>query len=100
MWRVPREAWGEYETKGAVLPLDIDAEVERFGRQGLTVVSPLQSSTARTLIRQTASPVSTFVPERRCHFSWPSFDTQHRNRLRDKVVRLDRQERRAPSFAR
>jgi hypothetical protein len=28
---VPREAWGDYETKGAVLPLDIDAEVERFG---------------------------------------------------------------------
>ncbi len=31
MWRVPREAWGEYETKGAVLPLDIEAEVARFG---------------------------------------------------------------------
>ena len=31
MWRVPREAWGDYETKGAVMPLDIDAEVARFG---------------------------------------------------------------------
>ena len=31
MWRVPREAWGEYETKGAVMPLDIVAEVARFG---------------------------------------------------------------------
>ncbi len=31
MWRVPREAWGEYETKGVVLPLDIEAEVARFG---------------------------------------------------------------------
>jgi catechol-2,3-dioxygenase len=31
MWRVPREAWGEAEHKGAILPLDIEAEVERFG---------------------------------------------------------------------
>ena len=31
MWRVPREAWGEYEKRGVVLPLDIDAEVARFG---------------------------------------------------------------------
>jgi hypothetical protein len=31
MWRVPREAWGEYETKGVVMPLDIDAEIARFG---------------------------------------------------------------------
>ena len=27
MWRVPREAWGEFENKGVVMPLDIDAEV-------------------------------------------------------------------------
>jgi catechol-2,3-dioxygenase len=33
MWRVPREAWGEYEQRGVVLPLDIDAEVARFGGQ-------------------------------------------------------------------
>jgi catechol-2,3-dioxygenase len=31
MWRVPREAWGEFETRGAVMPLDIEAEVGRFG---------------------------------------------------------------------
>ncbi len=31
MWRVPREAWGEYEHQGAILPLDLDAEVERWG---------------------------------------------------------------------
>jgi catechol-2,3-dioxygenase len=31
MWAVPREAWGDYEKRGAVLPLDIDAEVKRFG---------------------------------------------------------------------
>jgi len=31
MWSVPREAWGEAEHKGAILPLDIDAELKRFG---------------------------------------------------------------------
>ena len=31
MWRVPREAWGEYEKRGVVLPLDIEKEVARFG---------------------------------------------------------------------
>jgi catechol-2,3-dioxygenase len=31
MWRVPRDAWGEYEQRGAILPLDIDAEVRRWG---------------------------------------------------------------------
>ena len=31
MWRVPREAWGDYEEHGAVMPLDIDAEVRRWG---------------------------------------------------------------------
>ena len=31
MWMLPREAWGEYERRGAVMPLDIDAEVQRFG---------------------------------------------------------------------
>jgi catechol-2,3-dioxygenase len=34
MWRVPREDWGEYEKKGAVMPLDIDAEVARYGGSG------------------------------------------------------------------
>ena len=34
MWRVPREAWGEYADKGVVLPLDLDAEVRRWGAAG------------------------------------------------------------------
>jgi catechol-2,3-dioxygenase len=34
MWRVPREAWGEFENKGAVMPLDLDAEVQRWGAPG------------------------------------------------------------------
>jgi catechol-2,3-dioxygenase len=31
MWRVPREAWGDYEEHGAVMPLDIEAEVRQWG---------------------------------------------------------------------
>ncbi|HET9681395.1 MAG TPA: VOC family protein [Candidatus Limnocylindrales bacterium] len=31
MWRVPRDFWGEFEQRGAVLPLDLDAEVRRWG---------------------------------------------------------------------
>ena len=31
MWRVPREAWGDYEEHGAVMPLDLAAEVKRWG---------------------------------------------------------------------
>jgi len=31
MWRVPREAWGGYEEHGAIMPLDIDAEVAKWG---------------------------------------------------------------------
>jgi hypothetical protein len=31
MWRVPRESWGEFEQNGAVMPLDLDAEVRRWG---------------------------------------------------------------------
>ena len=34
MWRVPREAWGEYEHRGAVLPLDLDRELARWGSEG------------------------------------------------------------------
>jgi catechol-2,3-dioxygenase len=34
MWRVPREAWGEFERRGAVMPLDIDAELRRWGAEG------------------------------------------------------------------
>ncbi len=34
MWRVPREAWGEYEHRGAVMPLDMEAELRRWGAEG------------------------------------------------------------------
>jgi catechol-2,3-dioxygenase len=34
MWRVPREAWGEFAEKGAVMPLDLDAEMRRWGSSG------------------------------------------------------------------
>ncbi len=34
MWSVPREAWGEHAEKGVVMPLDIDAEVRRWGSAG------------------------------------------------------------------
>ncbi len=34
MWSVPREAWGEYAEKGVVMPLDLDAEVRRWGSAG------------------------------------------------------------------
>ena len=34
MWSVPREGWGEFEHKGAVMPLDIDAELKRWGSPG------------------------------------------------------------------
>ncbi len=38
MWRVPREAWGEYEHRGAILPLDLDRELARWGRSSSTPV--------------------------------------------------------------
>lgn len=31
MWMLPREEWGEYEDKGVVMPLDLEAEIERWG---------------------------------------------------------------------
>ena len=31
MWMLPRDAWGEYEDKGVVLPLDLEAELQRWG---------------------------------------------------------------------
>ena len=34
MWRVPRAAWGEFEKHGAVMPLDLDSEVRRWGAEG------------------------------------------------------------------
>jgi catechol-2,3-dioxygenase len=34
MWRVPREAWGDYEHRAVTMPLDLMKEVERFGAKG------------------------------------------------------------------
>jgi catechol-2,3-dioxygenase len=31
MWRVPREAWGVYEDEATVMPLDLEAELKRWG---------------------------------------------------------------------
>jgi catechol-2,3-dioxygenase len=31
MWEVPREAWGRYENEGVFMPLDLEAEVKRWG---------------------------------------------------------------------
>jgi catechol-2,3-dioxygenase len=36
MWSVPREAWGRYEQEATVMPLDLAAELRRWGR-GATV---------------------------------------------------------------
>ena len=30
MWMLPREAWGEYENRGVVMPLDLEAEIGRW----------------------------------------------------------------------
>jgi catechol-2,3-dioxygenase len=38
MWRVPREAWGADEQRGVVRPLDIEAEVARFGGEGASTL--------------------------------------------------------------
>ncbi len=32
MWMVPREDWGQYERQAPVLPLDLQREVNRYGR--------------------------------------------------------------------
>ncbi len=37
MWEVPREAWGAYEQQATVMPLDLDAEVARWGTRGAPV---------------------------------------------------------------
>lgn len=34
MWTLPRQAWGEYENKGVVMPLDLEAEVARWSSDG------------------------------------------------------------------
>ena len=31
MWMVPRDRWGEYESSAPVLPLDLEAELARYG---------------------------------------------------------------------
>ncbi len=31
MWSIPNDSWGEYADKGVVMPLDLDAEIERWG---------------------------------------------------------------------
>ena len=31
MWRVPREAWGEFENQATILPLDLEKELARWG---------------------------------------------------------------------
>ena len=31
MWMLPREAWGEHESKAVVEPLDLQAEISRWG---------------------------------------------------------------------
>jgi catechol-2,3-dioxygenase len=36
MWRVPRESWGDLEKRAVIAPLDIDAEVRRWGRGAAT----------------------------------------------------------------
>ena len=36
MWQVPREAWGQHADEATVRPLDLDAELRRWGR-GATV---------------------------------------------------------------
>ena len=34
MWQVPREAWGDYADAGVVQPLDLEAELDRWGTKG------------------------------------------------------------------
>ncbi|MGH8934827.1 MAG: VOC family protein [Acidimicrobiia bacterium] len=33
MWMVPREEWGAYEGRAPVTPLDLEAELDRFGQR-------------------------------------------------------------------
>ncbi len=33
MWTLPREAWGEFADNGVVMPLDLEAEVERWAEK-------------------------------------------------------------------
>ena len=36
MWQVPAEAWGDFAVQATIMPLDLDAELRRWGR-GATV---------------------------------------------------------------
>ncbi len=36
MWEVPREAWGEFERQATVMPLDLEAELRRWGAGSTT----------------------------------------------------------------
>ena len=36
LWRLPREAWGEWENAVTTRPLDLMAELKRFGKQAAT----------------------------------------------------------------
>jgi hypothetical protein len=31
MWQVPREAWGDYANEATIMPLDLEAELARWG---------------------------------------------------------------------
>lgn len=33
MWMVPRDQWGPYEQRGVVMPLDLQRELDRFGKK-------------------------------------------------------------------
>jgi catechol-2,3-dioxygenase len=33
MWRVPREAWGDYAEQAVIQPLDLEAELARWGQR-------------------------------------------------------------------
>lgn len=39
LWRLPREAWGEWEDAVTTRPLDLTAELKRFGKQPATAQS-------------------------------------------------------------
>jgi catechol-2,3-dioxygenase len=36
MWAVPPEHWGEFEKSAPTLPLDLEAEIKRWGRRAVT----------------------------------------------------------------
>jgi catechol-2,3-dioxygenase len=38
LWRLPREAWGEWERAVTTRPLDLAAELKRFGKQAASSV--------------------------------------------------------------